>query len=298
MERAALSSLVPCPRLAAMAGRAENGTFADFLRELLAFESGIDPRKLDWYLSSWDSPAISAPQVSAPGRAIRDPHTGNLEIRRMTVRDYFAALGVGELFEPENPESLRAMQYRSMNALGFVGYQIGEAILVTTGHYTPERVTRGAQTWDRYYFGSVDPSAWRNGCRELVYRIPGTAKDIVATDVNCWRGSFTGKHGIFALADLFVPEKQERVVREIMRSNLATIREQLLRDGDPLERALERVTCTASGLLAAAHLCGAFAAAEFLRSGAIGSDELGTSLARYLDQFAGYDVPAELGLSC
>lgn len=273
------------------------GTFSDFLADLRAFESGIDPLKFDWYVENYHSPVMSYPKVSSPGRAARDVETGELLFVPMTVAEYFESLGVSELFTPDTSECVSRMQYRVVNALGFVGYQVGEAILITTGYYEPEHVPDNSDgvTLERYYAGAADTALWKNGHREARFQLGGTDKWIITTDVNCWQGTFTGKDGIRSFADLLQPEKQDLVMREILRTNYRCICDELETRDTSLQRVLQTLpTSTLSGTLAAAHLCGPYAVVEMFLSGNHAKDEFGTSMLQYLNDFAGYDIPYDL----
>jgi len=78
------------------------GTFADFLNELRAFESGVSEERI----------AQSRDQVI-----------------ELVGADRFAAFEAGEI-------TLTDLQYSSTNFLGFVGYQFGEPILIDLEYYT------------------------------------------------------------------------------------------------------------------------------------------------------------------
>jgi len=224
---------------------------------------------------------------------VRDGSTGECRRARLTVREYFRTLGVDHLFSPAEPDSLRQMQYAAINPLGFVGYQIGEAILAATGFYAPPRVERRGEACDRYYVGSLPAGTWRDGRREAPVSLPGRG-EIVATDVNTWRGTFNGRYGIHSLDDLRSGPRQEYVIRDLMDFNRASIEAVLSQSGSSLARELSvprSVPVTMSGVLAAAHLCGAEAVVAYLHSGADAADEFGTRLSRYLAALGGYDTP-------
>ncbi len=55
---------------------------------------------------------------------------------------------------------------------------------------------------------------------------------------------------------------------------------------------------TTSGILAAAHLNGAQAAADLLVNGKVSRDENGTSIVAYLKEFGGYQIPSRYAGSC
>lgn len=290
----------------------EPRTFDQFLQRLLTHESGIDPARFAWYREFLDLPEVSYQLVTAPGRVVRDDATGRCRTGRMTVRRYFESLGVADRFDPDEPACLRSMQYAAMNPLGFVGYQLGEAILISTGHYRPERVERlvdgVSQPLERYYSRLPGDATWCGGCREAAFRIPGMMADIVATDVNTWRGEFTGKDGVWSLDDLKSPDRQDTVMRGLLAWNFQQLTSALADRGISLAQAQRErrqalrpdgstvaVAPTLSGLLAAAHLCGVNATVAFLHDGTVSSDEFGTSMLDYLTQFAGYDTPFATG---
>jgi hypothetical protein len=268
------------------------GTFADFLAKLLTFESGIDPEKFAGYVSEYESPVMRYPRVSSPGRVIRERQSGSYRFEPMTVAAYFKTLGVNHLFDPASPACIPAMQYASTNVLGFVGYQFGEAALIAGGSYRPQ-VVRGRRRaggyceYDSYYIGSLPETTWCAGRTETLYRLPGTRKDVLATDVNRWQGTFTGKNGIASLDDFKDPQRQELAMRDHLDANHTVLRRVLSRNGFDL-RAAPR---TWSGLLAAAHLCGASAAAAFALRGTIARDEFKTDIATYFAAFEGYETP-------
>ena len=274
-----------------------NRTFDHFLSDLRAFESGIDTDSHAWYSANYNTPVVTAPCVTAPGRVVRDD-TGSIEFQRMTVAEYFVSLGVSHLFDDASVECLRAMQYAVVNCLGFIGYQIGEAILITTRYYVPEKigvVTDGTMVqYERFYCDALESSTWRGGCREMLHRSPGASKEVLATDVNRWRGTFTGKHGVFGLGDLKKPERQDLVIREILHHNYERTYRALAHDAVKCTHrgpTTSKPEYSVSGVLAAAHLCGADAVINFVRSGRVARDEFGTSLPDYLHKFSGYDTP-------
>eukprot|EP01036_Dinobryon_divergens_P059012 gene59012-78739_t len=81
-----------------------NGTFTEFLNALRAFESGVDyDRYVSGRITEW-------------------------QIRSWVGDDNWDAYQAGQL-------SWRDMQYTSVNALGFIGYQFGEPLLIDLGYY-------------------------------------------------------------------------------------------------------------------------------------------------------------------
>ncbi|WP_437907383.1 hypothetical protein WME95_05520 [Sorangium sp. So ce327] len=263
------------------------------LPALLAVESGVDLRRHAWYRSNLHEPVLRSMAVERPGRCRRDPRTGALIIEQMTVQQYFASLGVADLFDPRDPGCLASMQYRSVNALGFFGYQFGEAALVSLGVYRPRRVRvdhqgRGIDV-DCLYSGAVPASCWAAGRRAGLQRVEGQM--IWATDVNTWAGTFTGRHGIWTYEDCMSPASQELLVRQLLERNLCALEEVLAAAGATLDESLRRRGADLSGVLAGAHLCGPAAVAEYLLGGVAARDELGTTLEEYVARFAEHEVP-------
>lgn len=264
------------------------------LRALLALESGIDPRLHEFYRRNYGERVMRAPVVERPGRGRRDPQTGALVLEAMTVHEYFVSLGVADEFDAKNPDCLFIMQYRSMNALGFIGYQFGEWALIGLGAYAPRRVTieeNGTRREMRsYYAGEVPTSFWTGGRREGLHP---AESEVWVTDVNTWQGRFTGVHGATNFESLRSEAVQERLVRAFMRANLETITRAFEGDAASFREALRTRNTDASGILAAAHLCGAPAAIRYLRGGASAVDELGTKLETYASRFAEHELPFE-----
>jgi hypothetical protein len=228
------------------------------------------------------TPALTYPRVAAPGRAVRDVRTGRCIPQQMSIEQYFTALGVVELFDPNDPGCILPMQYASTNALGFIGFQLGEQALIATGYYRA-RVVRRRGRWgfprscSSHYVGDVPDTAWRNGRREFLY-----SESILATDVNRWEGVFTGKHGIHTLDDLKQPELQDHVMRDVLAHNDACMRALFA------ERRFDIAASpyTWPALLAAAHLRGPRATVDYVTRGIVSADEFGTPITDYLTRFA------------
>src|ERR1700733_4985795 len=111
------------------------GTFTDFMDAIRSFESGVD-------YGRYQTGEISEAQI-----------------RSWAGDANFQAYENGQMTWNE-------LQYHSHNSLGFVGYQLGEALMIDLGYYQ-----------DSSYYGN------------------GAA-------TNTWDGTFTGKGGIHSLADL------------------------------------------------------------------------------------------------
>ncbi len=221
-----------------------NGTYEEFRDALRAFESGWDRERYDagviqdWQLNQW-----------AGG----------------TVAEFYPSYSS---WSDLSSDEWDTMSYRSMNSLGFVGYQFGEALLIDLGYYT-----------DDVYYGN------------------GAAS-------NTWDGSWTGKNGVNSLAGFTTAEAQERAIQEAFGYNLQVIETGLGYQGESLsdyigstrtytENGQEvSVTLSLTGIMAAAHLRGAWGTLALLQGGNVSVDEYGTSILRYISQFGGYDAPS------
>lgn len=278
-------------------GVSSDGSFLD---DLLAFESGIDPRKFPWYVDHLEREVVDAVEVEAVGRPKRTS-TGQLMRTRNTVEAYFRHLGVFDLFESQDETSLRAMQCGAMNALGFVGFQVGEGILVDCGYYRPRMVEvpfgRGLATVPMLYAGQLPERTWANDVRECVTVLPGWTSPILATDANRWEGSFSGLDGIWSLDQLRTVRGQYAVIRRVMAHMHRTLRDLLAARGGHLDAFLpqaptgqDTVVATLSGVLASTHLCGPYAVADWVVDRREASDEFGVTLSEYMIRFSGYDV--------
>ena len=220
------------------------GSFADFRDALRAFESG------------WDRSRYEAGDI------------------RDFQLDQWARGSVSEFFPDYSSWSQltdaqwEAMSYRSMNSLGFVGYQFGEALLIDLGYYD-----------DDLFYGN------------------GAAS-------NTWDGSWTGKNGVTSLEDFMTKEAQEVAIREAFGFNLKIIQDGLASRGESLADYIGttrsyvengqsvEVPLTLTGIMAAAHLRGAYGTLNLLQNGSVSADEYGTSILRYIQQFGGYDAPS------
>lgn len=157
--------------------------------------------------------------------------------------------------------SWRDMQYTSVNSLGFVGYQFGEPLLIDLGYY-------------------LDNTG------------------------NLWTGRFTGKNGVDSFATLKT-DIQEAIILDAFGYNLGVIERGLEAKGSSLDSLIGSqrtyvdtngqtvsVTLTLTGILAAAHLRGAWGTLDLLNNGSASADEYGTSILKYIQQFGGYDAPS------
>jgi chitinase len=157
--------------------------------------------------------------------------------------------------------SWRDMQYTSVNSLGFVGYQFGEPLLIDLGYY-------------------MDNTG------------------------NLWTGRFTGKNGVDSFETLKT-DIQEAIILDAFGYNLGVIESGLEAKGTSLDALIGTqrtyvdtngqsvtVTLTLTGILAAAHLRGAWGTLDLLTKGNASADEYGTSILKYIQQFGGYDTPS------
>ena len=219
------------------------GTFEDFRDALRAFESG-------WDRERYDAGIIVDAQLNQWAGG--------------TVEQFFPDYtSWSELTDAE----WDVMSYRSLNSLGFVGYQFGEALLIDLGYYD-----------DDFYYG--------NGAGS-----------------NTWDGTWTGKSGANSLEDFMTEAVQEIAIQEAFGFNLKIIEERLAAAGQNLDNYLGttrtyvdngqtvEVTLTLSGILAAAHLRGFDGVTNLLLDGTVGADEFGTSILQYIEQFGDFDVP-------
>ena len=162
----------------------------------------------------------------------------------------------------------KSMSYASTNSLGFVGYQFGEALLIDLGYYD-----------DTVFFGA-------------------------GATTNTWDGTWTGKNGVTSLAEFKTEAAQEVAIREAFGFNLKIIENGLSNSGQSLADFIgtsrsyqengETVTVdlTLTGIMAAAHLRGAYGTLNLLKSNSVSADEFGTSILRYIQQFGDYEAPS------
>jgi hypothetical protein len=188
------------------------------------------------------------------------------------------------------------MQFASTNDLNFIGYQVGEAALISAGYYEPpvDAVT-GLQ---KYYIWT--DTKWLAGETERAVTLPWGAK-IMLTRVNTWAGKFTGKNGVNSLADLKTEALGQLVIQDVWKSNYDSLGLQLANAGKTWEQSLAQdpflmddgswVKLSMSGVIAASHLVGAEATLNLLTSGKIVKDENGTSPLTYIKMFGGLSIP-------
>jgi hypothetical protein len=197
---------------------------------------------------------------------------------RGSFDEFLSALGA---FESGTTDPKK--QYAVVNSLGFSGkYQFGEVLLKDLGYYE--------------YFLEADGKARYYG--------QGASQ-------NEWRGEWTSKHGIQSYQHfLDSAAAQEKAIRAAFRLNLKYMDAHFGEQSRKLEEFLGKpitlreenthvertATVTLSGVLASAHLVGAFGTARALVTGKCPHDEYGTSMFKYLSDFGGFAVAlADLG---
>jgi hypothetical protein len=260
----------------------------DFFRLLLDVESKIDSADLDQFTTGRQHRSVDYWAVAEPGRLTRTWDEGAPVRERVTGAEFLERTGVAGLFAGGD---IVAAQSAVINPWGFVGYQFGEALLIDLGYYRPAMEIVDGAPLPCYYAGQLPESTWRHGNRSQVFDDEFSRQRRIGTDVNTWRGTFTGKDGVGSFDDLRTPGGQAAILRTSLRRSAAVIDKQLARTGDSLWT--ERDGRTAAGLLAAAHLGGSWSVVEYLKSGAEHADEAGTSIAAYLKEFAGVPLTEE-----
>ena len=108
---------------------------------------------------------------------------------------------------------------------------------------------------------------------------------------NDWRGEFTGKDGVWSIQDfLNNPKAQENSQIAFKKKQWGYLK--AVGADKYLGLVINGYKITSSGLLAGAHLKGAGAVIDYLKSGGKNNsrDGFGTSIESYMKQFADYDV--------
>ncbi len=283
-------------------------SYQDFLDALRAFESSIDPAQAAYYAKNYHNPhAIQYQKVDYPGRVVRDQH-GNPEVETTSVQRYFQKLGIDHLYTPgsTDPKMFHRMQYSVLNFLGFVGYQFSEQDLWSLGYYTHF----DAEGLPEFY-SDVDTRLWAHGIRDAVLYFPNSGFKHI-TDVNTWKGQFTGKHDIHSMDDVKDPYKQDFIARDHFVYKHDNIVKGLADKGKTLADFLgtklywdqcfppispprggrkNEVLVTMSGLLAGAHLRGAVGVVALLIKHENHADEIGTTILQYVQDYAAYETP-------
>ncbi|GAA0817278.1 hypothetical protein GCM10009111_18320 [Colwellia asteriadis] len=308
---------------------ANAGDMTNFLDALRGFESGL-PDATDAIVNGYktgynDNTARTysylkkdAQGNDIPGR-IDLACDGSVVGETHSVKRYFQKLDVDRFYDnnaslADRKRMIRKMQYSSLNAWGFVGYQNGEATLITSGYYIPQ--TEGGLS---KYYSARPASEWAatgtgrqseatcTGVKETIqFRWEGGTVDLLTPQVNEWLGTFSGKSDIYQFDDMRIPAKQEQIIRALMRSNYIKFRELMQERGkdwsDILgtsydyihiengQQVTKTTTITMSGIIAATHLRGALGVINAIFEGTDAGDETGTTAGFYMDMFKGHDT--------
>ena len=283
--------------------KSKKGTYRGFLDALRTFESDISLDEAPYYEKNYNNPsAVNYPMVEYPGRVIRDAK-GNPMYSKTSVKNFFKKIGVADLYiyGSRDSEMFRKMQYSVINFIGFVGYQFSERDLWDLGYYT-HYDTQGLEE----YYSDVPNKTWANGTRnKIIGRVD-------VTDVNTWKGTFSGKHGINSFEDFKNPDLQDFIALDHFKYKYDRIvstlkdRSKDLKDylgtklywdrcipkiSPPPEGRSNEVVVTMSGLLAGAHLRGAQGVVSLIVDHENHSDEIGTTTLQYVQDYGGYDTP-------
>ncbi len=308
---------------------ANAGDMTNFLDALRGFESGL-PDATDAIVNAYqaDYNNDSARTYSylkkdsfgndIPGR-IDLACDGSVVGETHSVKRYFQKLDVDRFYDnnaslEERKRMIRKMQYSSLNAWGFVGYQNGEATLIDSGYYIP--ITENGLS---KYYSARPASEWAatgtgrqsedtcTGVKETItFMWPGGTVQLITPQVNEWLGTFSGKDDIYHFDDMRIPAKQEQIIRALMRSNYIKFRNLMQERGkdwsDILgtsydykhiengQQVIKTTTITMSGIIAATHLRGALGVILAIFEGTDSGDETGTTAGFYMDMFQGHDT--------
>ncbi len=318
-----------CLAMGGQAHMASAGDMTNFLDALRGFESGL-PDTTDAIVNKYqtDYNVASARTYSylkkdnlgndIPGR-IDLACNGNVAPETHSVKRYFQKLDVDRFYNnnaslEERKRMIRKMQYSSLNAWGFVGYQNGEGTLIDSGFYIPETVgglskyysSRPASEWAGIGTGRQSEVTCTGTKETITFRWPGGTVDLITPQVNEWKGTFSGKKDVYQFDDMRIPAKQEQIIRTLMRSNYIAFRELMQARGkdwsDILGTSYDYVhiengaqvtkttTITMSGIIAATHLRGALGVILAIFDGTDAGDETGTTAGFYMDMFQGHDT--------
>ena len=197
------------------------------------------------------------------------PSISNPNSAKASQQDLQAMLrALGERETKDQPGD----RYKVVNSLGFLGqYQVGEALLIDLGYYTPRNCT--------WYTHGASKNEWKG--RWQIRNIRG-ANDFLNS-----------------------PRIQDQVIRDAfalnwhyVNSSLGNINGYLGHEPQfkDYQGRLRKVRITTSGILAGAHLVGVQNTANFLKSGQLSKDERGTPIYDYMSEFNGYNItPADFG---
>ena len=292
-------------------------SYEDFIDAVWAFESDIDPSQQDYYNENWNKPVVQEyPKVRYPGRVIRDENGDPVMDHNLTIEQLFQVIGIGNLYHPSDPNpDWKLIQSNVINYLGFVGFQFQESDLVDLGYYQyPEFWIKGV-TYPTHYI-DVPNHYWANGVRGFLAEPPVANVPTWARDVVIFKYTFfTGKNGVNNYTDFTTPDKHILVIKDHFTNKYNGIVSGLSARGKTLKDYLgtdvywnglnppvspppghrsNKVEITLSGLLAGAHLRGAAGVVELLVDHKNPSDESGTFILQYVQDYAGYDTPFQV----
>lgn len=289
-------------------------SYEDFIDAVWIFESDINPSKQDYYNENWNKPVITSyPKVEYPGRVVRDSEGNPVMDHDLTIEQFFTVLGIEKLYSPSDPSpDWKLIQSNVINYLGFVGFQFQSSDLVDTGYYLFTWATVGDKPYPMHYV-DLPNSTWADGRRSVLVLPPQVSEPTLATDTVVWFiGNFTGKNGIYSYGDFTDPTKHILVIKDHFANKYHGIVTELAARGKDLQDYLgtyvywngldpsvspppggrsNKVEITMSGLLAGAHLRGAAGVVELLVDHKNPSDESGTYILQYVQDYAGYDTP-------
>ena len=289
-------------------------SYEEFIDAVWAYESDIDPSQQDYYNENWNKPVVKEyPRVRHPGRVVRDANGNPVMAHDLTIEELFNVIGIGDLYSPTDPSpNWKLIQSNVINYLGFVGFQFQSSDLVDTGYYEFTWATVGDRPYPMHYV-DLPNSTWANGRRSILVFPPNASEPTLATDTVIWfKYNFTGKNGISSYKDFTNPDKHILVIKDHFANKYNGIVTELKARGEVLDDYLgtfvywneldppvspppggrsNKVEITMSGLLAGAHLRGAAGVVELLVDHKNPSDESGTYILQYVQDYAGYDTP-------
>ena len=296
-----------------MISDAPTKSYDDFIDAVWTYESDIDPSQQSYYNQNWNNPVASYPEIDYPGRVVRDSNGTPVPRNAITIEELFYAIGIGELYDPKdlNPD-WKLIQSNVINYLGFVGFQFQESDLVDIGYYTFAEVTVDDKLYPMHYV-DLPNETWANDVRSTLVFPPVVKEPTLATDtVAFFDSNFTGKNGISSYTDFTNPDKHILVIKDHFTNKYNGIVMELKAKGKTIKDYVgtfvywnelnppvspppggraNKVEITLSGLLAGAHLRGAAGVVELLVDHKNPSDENGTHILQYVQDYAGYDTP-------
>ncbi len=308
-----IGSSIPAVGAESTVGDVQTKSYDDFIDVLWAYESDIDPSQQGYYNKNWNNPVESYPEVNYPGRVVRDLDGNPVQRSSVTIKELFETIGISKLYDPNdtNPD-WKLIQSNVINYLGFVGFQFQESDLVDTGYYKFPEFEVGDKFYPSHYV-DLPNNTWANGVRSTLVYPPVVEVPTLATDtVAFYDSNFTGKNGINGYVDFTNPDKHILVIKDHFTNKYNGIVAGLKAKGKTLKDYLgmyvswdqldpsvspppggrsNKVEVTLSGLLAGAHLRGAAGVVELLVDHKNPSDENGTYILQYVQDYAGYDTP-------